>query len=135
MRKNLWTWILMGTAVVLISSYGLLKIMSREPSMPMPAPQQGLPTPLASAETANGGNPLLTADKMTVARWFPGHCFAELYNKDPSFGGRLIPSCVVKVIQQVKADTGVTLTEADIQSPDVLAHFKKVYGDDNQWRH
>ncbi|MEP9615221.1 hypothetical protein [Xanthomonas euvesicatoria] len=100
-----------------------------------PVPQQGMPTPSPSVETQNGGNPLLTADKVAVARWFPGHCFAELYNKDPSFGGRLIPSCVVKVIQQVKADTGVTLTEADIKSPDVLAHFKHVYGDDNQWRH
>ncbi|WP_017164423.1 hypothetical protein [Xanthomonas phaseoli] len=135
MPKALWTWILMGTAVVLIGVYGLLKIMSREPIIPMPVPQQGLPTPSPSVETQNGGNPLLTADKVAVARWFPGHCFAELYNKDPSFGGRLIPSCVVKVIQQVKADTGVTLTEADIKSPDVLAHFKHVYGDDNQWRH
>ncbi len=121
----------MGTAVVLISGYGLLKIMSREPVMPMPVTQQGLSMP--SAES--GGNPLLTADKMAVSRWFPGHCFAELYIKDPSFGGRLIPSCVDEVIQQVKAETGITLTEADIKSPDVLAHFKQVYGDDNQWRH
>ncbi|OOX21917.1 hypothetical protein Xazr_22075 [Xanthomonas campestris pv. azadirachtae] len=135
MRNNLWTWILMGTAVVLISGYGLLKIMSREPVMPMPVPQQGLPMPSASAYTASGGNPLLTADKMAVARWFPGYCFAELYTKDPSFGGKMIPGCVVEVIQHVKAETGITLTEADIRSPDVLAHFKQVYGNDNQWRH
>ncbi|AMV09395.1 MULTISPECIES: hypothetical protein [Xanthomonas] len=134
MPKTLWTWILMGTAVVLIGGYGLLKIMSREPVIPMPVPQQGLPTPSASAEAANGGNPLLTADKMAVARWFPGYCFAELYTKDPSFGGKMIPGCVVDVIQRVKAETGITLTEEDIKSPDVLAHFKHVYGDDNQWR-
>lgn len=134
MSKALWTWILMGIAVVLIGGYVLLKIMSSEPTMPMPVPQPGLSTSSTSVQTQNSGNPLLTADKVTVARWFPGDCFAELYVKDPSFGGKMIPGCVVKVIQQVKADTGVTLTEADIRSPDVLVHFKQVYGASNPWR-
>lgn len=107
--KTLWTWILMGAAVLLLSGYSLIKAMSN-------------------------GNPLLTADKAAVSRWYPGHCFAELYNKDPSFNGHLIPSCIADVIREVKAETGVTLTEADVQSPEVLAHFKKVYGDDSSWR-
>ncbi|AKK24991.1 hypothetical protein [Pandoraea oxalativorans] len=134
MRNYLWTWILMGSAVVLIGGYGLLKIMSREPPMAMPASQLATPVPSAPVVTPNGGNPLLSADKMAVERWFPGHCFAEIYNKDPSFGGRLIPSCVADVIQRVRAETGVAFTEKDIYAPAVLSHFKQVYGNDDLWR-
>lgn len=134
MSKAFWTWALMGAAIVLIGSYGVLKFMGRELSMSMQMPQQGMPEPPASIKAHNGHNPLLTADKVAVTRWFPGHCFAELYVKDPSFDGRMIPGCVVEVIEQVKAETGVTLTEVDIRSPEVLAHFKQVYGAGNPWR-
>lgn len=134
MSKSLWSWILVGSAIVLIGSYGVLKIIGREPVMPTPVLQNGVPGSSGSVDTQKAPNPLLTADKVAVARWFPGQCFAELYNRDPSFGGKLIPGCVIKVIQQVKAETGVTLEERDIRSSEVLAHFKRVYGDDNLWR-
>lgn len=123
----------MGSAIVLIGGYGLLKIISREPSMPILASQLAAPVPSAPIVTPNSGNPLLTADKLAVSRWFPGYCFAEIYTKDPSFGGRLIPGCVADVIQHVRAETGVTLTEKDIYAPSVLSHFKQVYGDNDLW--
>jgi hypothetical protein len=132
--KTFWTLILMGGAVVLVGSYELLTIMSREPTMSMAMPLQGVSMRSGAVTEADGGNPLLSADKAAVSRWFPGQCFAELYVKAPSFGGRLIPSCVADVIKHVKADTGVTLSQADIQSPEVLAHFKQVYGTGNPWR-
>ena len=134
MRNYLWTWILMGSAIVLIGGYGLLRMMSSEPPMPMPPSPLAPPVASAPIVTAIGGNPLLTADKIAVTRWFPGHCFAEIYNKEPSFGGRLIPSCIADVIQHVRADTGITLTEKDIYAPAVLSHFKQVYGNDDLWR-
>ncbi|RBL79576.1 hypothetical protein DDE05_56925 [Streptomyces cavourensis] len=109
MSKLLWTWGLMGGAVLLLSGYSLLKAMSN-------------------------GHPLLTADQAAVARWYPLYCFAELYYKAPSLDGQLIPGCIVSVIHEVRAETGVTLTEEDVQSPDVLAHFKTVYGKDQPWR-
>ncbi len=134
MSRHLWTWILTSTAVVLVGGYGLLKTLSREPAVPSTiAPQEMTPSSTPTIEKGSG-NPLLGADKVAVAKWYPGHCFAELYAKDPSFGGKMIPGCVVKVIEQVKADTGVTLTEADIQAPDVVAHFKQLYGSSNPWR-
>jgi hypothetical protein len=124
----------MSTAVVLIGGYGLLKIMNREPIVPTVSPQQEQPASSTSEISRSGGNPLLSADKTAVAKRFPGHCFAELYAKDPSFGGKMIPGCLVKVIEQVKADTGVTLTDKEVQAPEVVAHFKEVYGSSNPWR-
>ncbi|WP_208601539.1 hypothetical protein [Caballeronia fortuita] len=124
----------MSTAVVLVGGYGLLKIINREPVVPTVTPQQELPTSSTPEIARSRGNPLLSADKGAVAKWFPGHCFAELYARDPSFGGKMIPGCLVKVIEQVKADTGVTLTDKEVQAPEVVAHFKEVYGPSNPWR-
>ncbi len=132
MPKNLWTWILMGTAVVLVAGYGLLRIINREPLAPSATRRQELPTSPTSVIARD--NPLLTADKAAVAKWFPGYCFAELYAKNPSFGGKMIPGCVAKVIDQIEADTGVTVTENEIQAPEVVAHFKQLYGTSNPWR-
>jgi hypothetical protein len=134
MSKTLWTWILMSAAVVLVGGYGLLKTMNREPIVPTVTPQPERPASSTSEIARSNENPLLSADKAAVAKWFPGHCFAELYAKDPSFGGKMIPGCLVKVIEQVKADTGVTLTDKEVQAPEVVAHFKEVYGPSNPWR-
>jgi hypothetical protein len=133
MRNTLWMWILTSTAVVLIGSYGVSTYMARNPTIP-PIVAQGTAAEEAT-EPQQVGNPLLSADKAKVSRWFPGHCFAEIYNKNPSFGGKLIPNCMHQVIQQIKNETGITLTEIDIRKPEVSAHFKKIYGNDDLWLH
>jgi hypothetical protein len=132
MRNTLWMWILTSTAVVLIGSYGVTSYMARNPATKS-MPPQGLEVPFV-IEGVKDGNPLLSADKAAVSRWFPGNCFAEIYVRDPSFGGKLIPGCIQQVAQQIKAETGVSLAEADIRSTDALTHFKQVYGVDNPWR-
>lgn len=106
-----------------------------------PASGQLLAVPGAQAgdvvnDVSRDGNrlALASADQAAVARWYPLYCFAELYHKAPSLDGQLIPGCIVSVIHEVRAETGVTLTEEDVQSPDVLAHFKTVYGKDQPWR-
>jgi hypothetical protein len=131
MRNALWTWILVGVGGALIATYTIITYMDRNPSMPMPVQPETAAPP--AVEPQKTGNPLLTADKAAVSRWFPGSCFAEIYNKDPSFGGKLVPSCMQQVIRQIKGETGTTLTEKDIRAPEVFEHFKKVYGNDGLW--
>lgn len=80
------------------------------------------------------GNPLLEATKDDVAGWFPGTCFAEIYMKNPSYKGGLIQGCIDKTAQEIKAQTGVALSAEDFRSPEVISHFKTVYGAGNPWR-
>jgi hypothetical protein len=133
MRNALWTWILASVAVVLIGSYVYMKFISDSHAPPPPDSAIGAPT-LVPDRPEEPENPLLSADKTDVSRWFPGTCFAEMYMADPSFSGKLIPSCVAQVITQIEAEKGVTVTEADIRAAEVLAHFKQVYGAAGPWR-
>lgn len=80
------------------------------------------------------GNPLLTATKDDVAGWFPGTCFAEIYMKNPSYKGGLVAGCIDKTAQEIKAQTGVALSAKDFRTPEVISHFKSVYGAGNPWR-
>lgn len=82
----------------------------------------------------SSGNPLLKATKADVAKWFPGTCFAEIYMKSPSYKGGLIAGCIDKTSQEIKAETGATLSAEDFRSPEVITHFKSVYGASNPWR-
>ncbi|QXZ17509.1 hypothetical protein KVQ82_31010 (plasmid) [Pseudomonas sp. AO-1] len=82
----------------------------------------------------SSGNPLLKASKADVARWFPGTCFAEIYMKNPSYKGGLIAGCIDKTSKEIKAETGATLGADDFRTPEVLTHFKSVYGASNPWR-
>lgn len=79
-------------------------------------------------------NPLLTATKNDVAGWFPGTCFAEIYMQNPSYNGGLVKGCIDKTAQEIKAQTGVALSAEDFRSPEVISHFKTVYGAGNPWR-
>lgn len=80
------------------------------------------------------GNPLLKATKADVAKWFPGTCFAEIYMKNPSYKGGLIAGCIDKTSKEIKAETGATLGADDFRTPEVITHFKSVYGASNPWR-
>lgn len=79
-------------------------------------------------------NPLLTAAKNDVAGWFPGTCFAEIYMQNPSYNGGLVKGCIDKTAQEIKAQTGAALSAEDFRSPEVISHFKTVYGAGNPWR-
>lgn len=132
MRNQIWAYAVVA-ASVLVTGYSLLEYM-RHNNMPIPAPQATVSTAKQELATGVPGNPLLTARKTEISRWFPGSCFAELYMAQPSFGGRLIPGCFKSVIREIKAETGITLTEADVRSPEVVEHFKQVYGQSGSWR-
>lgn len=82
----------------------------------------------------SSGNPLLKATKADVAKWFPGTCFAEIYMKNPSYKGGLVAGCIDKTSKEIKADTGATLGADGFRSPEVITHFKSVYGASNPWR-
>ncbi|HHW1937417.1 TPA: hypothetical protein ACUUEN_005488 [Pseudomonas aeruginosa] len=86
------------------------------------------------AKAVSAGNPLLEATKEDVAKWFPGTCFAEIYMKNPSYKGGLVPGCIDKTAQEIKAQTGVALSADDFRTPEVISHFKGVYGAGNPWR-
>ena len=73
-------------------------------------------------------NPLLTAKKEDVSRWFPGTCFAEIYMESSSYGGALVQGCIEKTIREVTSETGYKLSAEDFRKPEVVAHFKTVYG-------
>lgn len=88
----------------------------------------------APAVQARSGNPLLKATQADVAEWFPGTCFAEIYMQDPSYNGGLIDGCIDKTAQEIKAQTGVALGASDFRTPEVISHFKSVYGAENPWR-
>ncbi|APQ06992.1 MULTISPECIES: hypothetical protein [Pseudomonas] len=90
--------------------------------------------PDGTSIVASGGNPLLKATKQDVAAWFPGTCFAEIYMKSPSYKGSLIQGCMQKTAQEIKAQTGETVRDEDFRSPEVISHFKTVYGASNPWR-
>lgn len=86
------------------------------------APITGTPS------AASGGNPLLTAKKDDVSRWFPGTCFAEIYMESSSYGGALVRGCIDKAAKEIHAETGAKLTAEDFRKPEVISHFKSVYG-------
>lgn len=88
------------------------------------------PTAPISAEK----NPLLSATKRDVGNWFPGTCFAEIYMKSSSYGGSLVQGCIEQTAREIKAQTGVQLSANDFRDPEVLSHFKGVYGASNPWR-
>lgn len=79
-------------------------------------------------------NTLLKMNKSEISRLYPGNCFAEIYLKDPSFGGRLVGSCLKKTAQQVKALTGLEVRENDLIDPQYVGHLKDVFGRGNPWR-
>ncbi len=87
--------------------------------------------PVAEVQT---GNPLLKASKDDVADWFNGTCFAEIYMQNPSYDGGLVKGCIDKTAQEIKAQTGAALSAEDFRSPEVISHFKTVYGAGNPWR-
>ena len=84
----------------------------------------GAPTVQQPATT----NPLLTAKKEDVSRWFPGTCFAEIYMESSSYGGALVQGCIEKTIREVTSETGYKLSAEDFRKPEVVVHFKTVYG-------
>jgi hypothetical protein len=133
MRNPVFTWILIGTTVLLISCYVIFTYLSHEVIAPVSISHYGkVITP--SVNEPHSINPLLTADKAAVSRWFSGDCFAELYVGAPPFGGKLIPNCIDSVIKQIEAETGIKVTAAEINSDAVKDHFKQVYGANNPWR-
>ena len=79
-------------------------------------------------------NPLLSATKRDVGNWFPGTCFAEIYMKSSSYGGSLVQGCIEQTAREIKVQTGVQLSANDFRDPEVLSHFKGVYGASNPWR-
>lgn len=81
-----------------------------------------------NAPVVSGGNPLLTAKKGDVSRWFPGTCFAEIYMESSSYGGALERGCIEKTAKEIQAETGEQLTAEDFRKPEVISHFKTVYG-------
>ena len=92
--------------------------------------EPGAPT----ARISSGKNPLLSASKRDVGNWFPGTCFAEIYMKSSSYGGALVQGCIEQTSREIKAQTGVQLSASDFRDPEVLSHFKGVYGASNPWR-
>ncbi|MHC5208930.1 hypothetical protein [Pseudomonas chlororaphis] len=98
---------------------------STEPVAPGSSPA----APISAAK-----NPLLSATKRDVGNWFPGTCFAEIYMKSSSYGGSLVQGCIEQTAREIKAQTGVQLGANDFRDPEVLSHFKGVYGASNPWR-
>ncbi|ARQ77149.1 hypothetical protein B6D87_23570 (plasmid) [Pseudomonas fragi] len=114
-------------AVVVVGSVVYINTasyFSTEPAEP------GNPT----APISVGKNPLLSASKRDVGNWFPGTCFAEIYMKSSSYGGSLVQGCIEQTSREIKAQTGVQLSASDFRDPEVLSHFKGVYGASNPWR-
>ena len=87
-----------------------------------------------SAPVATLENPLLKATKKDVGDWFPGTCFAEIYMQSSSYGGALVQGCIQKTAREIKAQTGATVSAEDFRSPEVISHFKGVYGASTPWR-
>lgn len=88
-------------------------------------------TPSVSVPAA--GNPLLTAKESDVSRWFPGTCFAEIYMESSSYGGALVQGCIQQTSREIRSETGAKLTADDFIKPEVISHFKSVYGE-APWR-
>lgn len=121
MRQFFWTWIISGATVLCAGTYMVTTYIIH------PTATRTLPETVID-QSKSTDNPLLTAEMLDVAQWFPGGCFAEIYGKEPSFRGVLVKGCIRKVISYIKSYTGITLTEADIRSPEVIDHFKQLYG-------
>jgi hypothetical protein len=134
MRNSTWTWTLIATAAVLFGSYRLMTHLGRSPTSGQITADRSTSSPSRGTQSIDK-NPLLGADKLAVSRWFPGNCFAEIYMKNPSFGGKLVVGCITKVKEEVKAETGFALTDRDFKTPPVVAHFKEVFGSDGPWIH
>jgi hypothetical protein len=73
-------------------------------------------------------NPLLTAGEAEVSRWFPGTCFAEIYMDSSSYGGALVQGCIEQTSREIRSETGAKLMADDFIKPEVISHFKSVYG-------
>ncbi|MGY2172125.1 hypothetical protein [Pseudomonas gingeri] len=73
-------------------------------------------------------NPLAEASKQDVSRWFPGTCFAEIYMQSSSYGGALVQGCIERTAREIQSEKGVQLSAEDFRSPDVVKHFKSIYG-------
>lgn len=126
--SRLFVWIVSGSgAALLVGSLIIIRYVDSTPGQALAQPA----TEVLQARLV--GNPLLTARRKEVRRWFPGWCFAEIYNKTPSFKGDLVAGCVQSVIDNVKDETGIVLTPEQVRSPQVIAHFKEVYGDGDWW--
>lgn len=54
--------------------------------------------------------------------------------QNPSYNGGLVKGCIDKTAQEIKAQTGAALSAEDFRSPEVISHFKTVYGAGNPWR-
>lgn len=110
--------------IILIDKFGLYSGDSR-------------PVEQASVDEAENrvGNPILANSRSEISRLFPGNCFAEIYLKNPSFGGKLVAACIQQSVEQIKSVTGVEIQKTDITSPEVIAHLKSIYGVNNPWRH
>lgn len=73
-------------------------------------------------------NPLAGASKQDVSRWFPGTCFAEIYMDSSSYGGALVQGCIQRTAREIESEKGVQLSADDFRNPDVVKHFKSIYG-------
>lgn len=88
-----------------------------------------LPEPTEKKDYVNN-NPLLTATRVEMSRWFPSFCFSEVYIKEDPWGNR--EGCIHSVIDNIKAETGIELTRVQVLSPDVIAHFKKLTNSESE---
>lgn len=118
MRNYLWAWLAAGATVIVITGYIVITYVNNTPSASY----------TDSVIHKTQLNPLLTADRAAISRWFPGFCFAEIYMKDPSLDGKSIPSCMRQVIQAIHNETEISITVNDIRTPEVFAHLKQIYG-------
>lgn len=123
--------VLLGVAVALITIYVTLKVLSNSPTE-SPADSHGKIT--TASLPAEEDHPILGKSKLDISKLYPGNCFAELYLKNPSFGGKLINSCKQKTIDQIKAVTGKNINTSELTSTEVLNHLKTTYGANNPWR-
>lgn len=123
--------VLLGVAVALMTIYVTLKVLSNSPAE---SPSDGHENITTVSPQAEENHPILGKSKLEISRLYPGNCFAELYLKNPSFGGKLINSCKQKTIEQIRAVTGKNIDTSELTSTEVLSHLKTTYGASNPWR-
>ena len=129
MVKTLWISATIITACVATTGY----VLHKHEVFSSSTTNESVISPSSSWSLFEKRNPLLSADRNDIDRWYPHFCFTELYMKDPSYKGGLIKHCTQRVINLVKLDTGIELTESQVRSPEVFQHFKSLLGEQKRW--
>lgn len=123
--------VLLALAVAMVSVYVALELMSNSPDEQL---LEGQDKSTIGMQVPRKDHPIIGQTKPNIAKLYPGNCFAELYLRNPSFGGKLIESCRQKTVEQIESITGEKVDKSELTSPEVISYLKTTFGTGNPWR-